>query len=371
MRHDVKHRISIDRSKPLAADPGTGHNRWHPGVAPILTVDPGDTVEIETRDAYDGQIGPRSTATDLKGLDPGRTHPMTGPVFVRGAEPGDLLEIEILAVEPQPFGFTVASSFGILAKHIPEPVLALWRMADGFATSADLPGVRIPESPFLGLMGVAPSHTMLDHFRAMEDRLAASDPSCRPILPASAVPASAADGLRTIPPRDNGGNVDIRQLTAGATLRLPVYVEGALFSCGDAHFAQGDNECCTGIEMGATLLCRFSIKKGEAARRNIRDLQFYRREPEAGAPSLPPRPTFGTTGQSYTRDGSLNRDDLNRAAEHALLNMIDHLGHEHGLSRTKAAILCSLVVDLHISQAVNSPNYIVTALLPTDVFVGS
>lgn len=368
MPNDVTHKISIDRTEPLSADPGTGHNRWHPDVTPILTVDPGDTVEIETRDAYDGQIGPGSRAADLTSLDPGRTHPMTGPVFVRGAEPGDILEVEILAVEPQAFGFTVASPAGILARHIPEPKLVLWHMAGGFATSADLPGVRIPASPFLGLMGVAPSHSMLAHFRVMEERLAACDPSCRPILPAGAVPASAAHGLRTVPPRDNAGNVDIRQLTAGAILRLPVSVEGALFSCGDAHFAQGDNECCTGIEMGATLRCRFSLAKGEAARRNIRDLQFYRRE-GPDAPPQRPRPTFGTTGQSYTRDGSLNRDDLNRAAEHALVNMIDHIGHEYGLSRTQAAVVCSLVVDLRISQAVNSPNYLVTALLPTDVFV--
>ncbi len=355
----------IDRSRPLLDDPGTGHNRWHPDIAPMLTVDPGAIVEIETRDAYDGQIGPASCTADLERLDTGRVHPLTGPIHVRGSQPGDILEIEIIAVEPQTFGFTIQSpSFGILRQHFTSSLLVRWTMTDGLARSGDLPGVSIPADPFMGVMGVAPSHPMMAHYIAMEDRLAAEDPTVRPCEARGATPRHAANGLRTAPPRDFGGNIDVRQLTAGAVLRLPVSVEGALFSCGDAHYAQGDNECCTGIEMGAMLRCRFGLRKGEAAARNIRDVQFSR----PAGPPLAQRPIFATTGQSYTRDGTPNRDDLDKAAEHALLNMIAHLSAEYGFSRQQAAVICSVAVDLRISQAANNPNYLVSAILPTDIF---
>lgn len=355
-------RIAIDRSQPLAAEPATGHNRWHPDIPPILTVDPGEIVEIETRDAYDGQIAPGMFSLDLARLDGARVHPLTGPVAIRGAEPGDLLEVEILDVAAAARGFTILSPlYGVLRGAFAEPFLAHWEMRDGVATSPQVPGVRIPAAPFLGVMGVAPSSTMLEAFTVYERRLEAERAAPPPVEPEGAVPPVATQGLRTIPPRDNGGNIDVTQLTAGATLRLPVFVEGALFSTGDAHFAQGDNECCTAIEMGATLRCRFALRKGEAERRGVRDPQFL------AAPQRPPRRWFGVTGQSFSRDGALTGNDLTTAAKNALVNMIDHLGHERGYSREQAAVICSVAVDLKISQAANNPNYIVSALLPLDI----
>ncbi len=367
MSGPATHLITIHRSRPLASDPGIGHNRWHPDIPPTLSVELGETIALETRDAYDGQIAPSTTTADLKHLDANRIHPLTGPVHVRGAEPGDILTVEIVEVTPQTTGFSIASPhFGILRKHLPESLLVHWFLAAGFATSPQLPNVYIPAEPFMGLMGVAPSHAMLARFRAMEERICLSDPLLMwPVEPAGAIPAVAGSGLRTIPPRDNGGNIDVRQLTAGAVLRLPVSVEGALFSCGDAHYAQGDNECCTGIEMGATLICRFGLRKREAAKRSIRDVQFSR----PAGPPLAQRPIFATTGQSYARDSTLRRDDLDQAAEHALLNMIAHLSAEYGYTVPQAAVVCSVAVDLRISQAANTPNYVVSAILPTDIFV--
>jgi formamidase len=363
----VSQAVRIDRSLPLSAEPHTGHNRWHPDVAPILKVAQGEIIEIETRDACDGQIGRTPKPNEIASLDGKRTHPLTGPVFVEGAEPGDLLEIEVLAVEPQDFGFTTCSPrYGIIKKHLTSVLVARWSIRDGFATSDDIPGVRIPAAPFMGFMGVAPSHELMEQYRAYDLRLNQAGVGPVPQEPIGAIPPTAGNGLRTIPPRDHGGNLDIKQLTAGSVLRLPVYVPGALFSTGDAHFAQGDNECCTGIEIGATLRCRFGVIKNAARDRGIQDAQVYRAVPGAENRSSP---IFCTTGQSFARDGSLNFDDLNRAAEHALMNMIDHMRHEYGFSTEQAAIICSVAVDLKISQAANNPNYLVTAVLPLDIFI--
>jgi formamidase len=359
--------ISIDRETPLSSQPDKGHNRWHPEIPPVLTVAEGDVVELETRDVADGQIGRRARTGELTQLDSTRTAPLTGPVHIAGAETGDLLCIEVLSVAPQGFGFTICSSrYGIIKHHVTEALIARWDIENGFATSADIPYVRIPGAPFMGIMGVAPSHSLMDHYTAKELTLSRDGWALPPIEPNGAVPMAARNGLRTLPPRSNGGNMDIRQLTAGSVLRLPVYVPGALFSTGDAHFAQGDNECCTGIEMGATLRCRFTLKKGLAHDRGIRRPQVFRERPGAETRSSA---IFCTTGMSSWDADDLGHDDLNRAAEEALLNMIDHLQHEYGYTFAQAATICSVAVDLKVSQAANTPNYLITAVLPLDIFL--
>jgi formamidase len=190
--------------------------------------------------------------------------------------------------------------------------------------------------------------------------------------PADAVPADpaiAAEALRTIPPRETAGNVDIKQLSAGARLLIPVYAPGGLFSAGDAHFAQGDCETCgTAIEMRATLHVRFAVHKGTAAARGIRDLQFARDDDVVSPELAAPRRFFATTGLSVTRDGDNRPEDLTLAARNALLNMIDHLGHEGGWSRQQAYALCSVAVDLKVSELVDVPNFVVSAFLPLDIF---
>jgi len=190
--------------------------------------------------------------------------------------------------------------------------------------------------------------------------------------PTDAVPADpaiAAEALRTVPPRETAGNVDIKQLSAGTRMYVPVYADGGLFSAGDAHFAQGDSETCgTAIEMRATLHVRFSVRKGVAASRGIRDLQFARDDYHLAPEFAAPRRFHATTGLSVTRDGENRPEDLTLAARNALMNMIDHLVDERGWTRQQAYAICSVAVDLKVSEVVDVPNFVVSAFLPLDVF---
>ena len=189
------------------------------------------------------------------------------------------------------------------------------------------------------------------------------------VLAVPAGGAAATDGLRTIPPRENGGNFDVKQLSKGSKLLLPVSVDGALFSTGDAHFAQGDGEVCvTAVEMSATANVRFRVLKGEASRRNVRAPQFqqsdYFIDPEWAAP----RRFTATMGMPITPDGINEGENLTLACRNALLAMIDLL-EDRGWSREQAYVICSVAVDLRISNVVDVPNYVVSAILPEDMFV--
>ncbi|EAB6718408.1 hypothetical protein DUP91_29260, partial [Salmonella enterica subsp. enterica] len=153
--------IAIDATKPLAREPGVGHNRWHPEIGPIARCQSGDTLVIETRDALDGQVTPETTSADLRSIDQGVIHPMTGPVHVEGAQPGDFLEVEILDIEPAAFGYTVQSpGFGFLRDFFHDHYLVKWRLGGGFAVSDQLPGIRIPADLFMGIIGVAPDEAL-------------------------------------------------------------------------------------------------------------------------------------------------------------------------------------------------------------------
>jgi formamidase len=193
-----------------------------------------------------------------------------------------------------------------------------------------------------------------------------------PPEPAGAVPDDAtiaAEAWRTIPPRETAGNIDIKQLSPGVTILLPVYVEGALVSTGDVHFAQGDCEACgTAIEMRSRVHVRFNVRKGEAQRKGIEDIQFYRDGYFTAPEMAAPRRFFATTGISVGKDGVNESENLTVAARNALLNMIEHL-QTRGFSRQQAYALCSVAVDLRISQTVDVPNLLVSALLPLDIFM--
>jgi len=371
-----EHVIAIDPSKPLKEDARTGHNRWHEAIEPALEVECGDLVVYETRDAFDGQLGPASTADDVRSLDLGPVHPLTGPVFVKGAEPGDLLEAQVVRIEVDPWdqwGYTVeVPGFGFLREEFPDPYVVHWRLhGDEFAESEQLPGVRLPCSPFAGTFGLAPSAELRRAAAEREAALAERGGFALPPDPAGAVPADeaiAGEGLRTVPPRETAGNTDIKQTTPGVTMLLPVYAEGALVSAGDVHYAQGDCEACgTAIEIRSRVHVRFDVRKGEAARLGIRDLQFFRDDYFARPELAAPRRFHATTGISVRRDGRNESEDATLAARNALLNMIDYLG-TRGFDRQQAYALSSCAVDLRISQLVDVPNFIVTALLPLDVF---
>lgn len=368
----AEHEIRVAPEKPLAEQPGVGHNRWHPDLEPVLHCRPGDEVVMETLDALDGQAGPEATLEQLAAIDLGRVHPLTGPVHIDGAEPGDLLEVEVLEIQPDSYGFTAElPGFGFLHDQFPDPFIARWDIADGWATTPTVPGVRIPGAPFLGTMGVAPSHGLMR--RATEREAAAVGQGGTALLPdpAGAVPASgpaAQEGLRTVPPRENGGNIDIKQLSAGSRVLFPVLVPGALFSAGDAHYAQGDCETCgTAIEMRSTAHLRFSLRKGEAHGRGITTPRFERDDYWVAPNYAAPRRFLATTGIPVTASGENRSEDLTEASRQALLAMIDLLG-ERGYSRQQAYAICSVAVDLKVSQIVDVPNVLVSAFLPLDIF---
>lgn len=224
------HEIRIDYSVPLGEEPDKGHNRWHPDIAPVVRCAPGDEVVLETRDALDLQVTRDSTVEDVGTVNLNVVHPLTGPVFIEGAEAGDLLVAEIIEVVPPLFGFTVQiPGFGFLREDFPEPFIVRWELAEGWATSEDLPGVRIPGAPFMGTIGLAPSRELMQQISAREQDLLGRGGMVLPPDATDAVPqdgAIAGEALRTIPPRETAGNVDIKQLSAGTRLLMPVFAQG-------------------------------------------------------------------------------------------------------------------------------------------------
>jgi formamidase len=354
-------RIAIDASRALADEPGSGHNRWHPDVEPVAVVRPGEAVTLETRDGLDGALGPQSTTADVARIDLGAPHPLTGPVYVEGAQPGDVLAVELVAFEPAQFGVTcIVPGFGFLSDVFTEPFLVRWRIEGGHARSDDLPGVAIPEATFAGVLGVAPSHALLAEIRRREDELRSRGGAVADDAPERAVPALAAAGLRTIPPREIGGNLDVRQLVAGSRAFLPVHTPGTLFSIGDLHYAQGDGETCgVGLEVAGAATVRFELRVQPS---------WPLRFPSYETPARPGRACFATLGLPIDTDGRNESLDLTLATRNAVLEMIAYLGSERGLSPEQAYVLVSVAVDLRLSEIVDVPNPAVSALLPLDIF---
>ena len=387
------------------------HNRWVPGdgddpIAPLTFVNPGDTVVFETRDAFDNQFNRNSTPADVAAANLNVVHPLTGPVFVNGAGPGDVLAVKIVSVVPGPdrFGYTVAvPGFGFLRDLFEDPFIVRWELEkkgkEGNAASTDLPGVRIPGNGFPGTIGVALSENKTVEILAREDELAGRGGFVLPPEPMDAAPNSLcglgapleADRLclRTIPPRENGGNMDVKQMIAGTTLLFPCFVEGCPLSIGDVHFAQGDGEVSgTAIEMNAIVTVKVEVRKGLGT--FVRQPEIEGKERPNLLKKLAPKRFLATTGIPIKGAGEVNpqldylnstlvtslsnlSEDATLAARNALVNMIDLLTGPRSpapvpLSRVQAYILCSAAVDLRISQMVDVPNFLVTAILPLDVF---
>ncbi len=297
------------------------HYQWDHSLPPALEIDPDDTVVFTFRDVTDNQITPNSTAADIANLDWDRIYPLAGPVFVKGAQPGDTLEVEILDLHPLGWGWTgILPGFGLLEEEFTEPYLHIWDLSPG-TYAWFKPGIRVPLDPFCGTMGVAPA-----------------EPGPHPVMP----------------PGKFGGNMDIRHLTVGTRLFLPVQVEGALFSAGDCHAAQGDGEVCvTGIECPMFGALRFRLHKG----RSIPTPQFQTPGPLTA--KYDSKGYYATTGIG---------PDLMEAARDALRHMIDHMTSTYGLTPEEAYVLASITVDLKISEVVDKPNWIVSAYLPLAIF---
>ncbi|HEY1278009.1 MAG TPA: acetamidase/formamidase family protein [Thermoleophilaceae bacterium] len=301
--------------------PDRVHFTWDAGNEPVITVDSGDVVVVHTRDVSDNQVTPDSTAQAIADLDWDRVYPLAGPIAVNGAAPGDTLAIEVLDLHTQGWGWTaIIPGVGLLPDDFPDAYLRIFDLTAGDVTHLG-ENVAIPVEPFLGTMGVCPE---------------------------------GAGAQPVMPPGNFGGNMDTRQLTRGTTLYLPVQVAGALFSCGDAHAAQGDGEVCvTGIESPMYAALRLTLQKG----RTIPSPQYRTAGPLA--PRVASGGWYGTTGVG---------PDLYAGAQEAVRAMVAHIAGEYGLSPEDAYVLCSLVVDLRISEIVDAGQYIVSALLPLSVF---
>jgi formamidase len=361
--------IGVARDQSIVLRPENSHNRIWPDLEPVATIDPGEEIELELRDGMDGQLSPSSDASSLETIDLDANHPLTGPIEVRGARPGDVLTVSPRRIEPGRFGTTaVIPGFGLLGDLFADPFLVRWQIEDGVARSPELPGVAIRGRPFLGCVLVAPSPELFARAARREEALARRGGAVLGPQPHSAVPAHepyASQALRTIPPRENGGNLDVPQVREGSRLLLPVHVPGALLSVGDTHFAQGEGEVCgTAIEVAATVTLEVSLRRAETLRWRPRfpAIEYTETRPERA------RTCFETTGIPLSDEGENESLDVTLAARRALLELIGWLQAERGLTREQAYVLASVAADLRVSEAVNVPNALVTCRLALDVF---
>jgi acetamidase/formamidase len=288
------------------------HNTWDRDIAPIATITPGDEITVETADAGDGQLNAGSTAADVPGLDFGRVNPVTGPFAIEGARPGDALVIDILDMSVGSWGWTASiPGFGLLAEDFPDPHLRISTIAGGRAEL--LPGVSVPVVPMIGTIGVAPP-----------------EPGPHPM----------------VPPSRWGGNLDIRHVGPGARLVLPVGVDGALLSLGDAHAAMGDGEVAgTGVETDATVRLRVDVHRDAAP----------------GTPIVETHPRTQRTGAALATTGV--GPDLMAAATEATRALVHEITTRTALSPADAYLLASVAADLKISEVVDLPNWVVSAHL--------
>ncbi len=295
---------------------------WDNALEPVRSVEPGSVVRLECRDAPNGHFDADSTVEDLK-TKPSGGHPLTGPVRIEGAKPGDVLAVELLEFQHEGFGVSYfypgSEGKGLLPEEFEEPGFHAWELEGNVGRFVR--GIEVPLDPFPGVIGVTPAE---------------------------------AGEHSTTPPRRVGGNMDVKHLTAGSTVYLPIEVEGALFSVGDCHAAQGDGEVCvTGIEAPMSVIVRFDLRP---------DISIEQPHFETTGPFTATgvdEPTYATTGIG---------DDLMDATKLAVRHMIDHLSEERGLTGEEAYILCSAAVDLKINQVVDVPNWTVSAYLPESIF---
>jgi acetamidase/formamidase len=297
------------------------HAFWDNSYPARLRIQPGDTVVFETLEASAGQVGPDSPSVVVGNLNFDFIHPLTGPVYVEGAEPGDALVVDIVSIKHKGWGWNaVIPGFGLLAEDFTEPYLHHYKL--GETTCEFRSDIHIPYEPFCGVMGVGPRE---------------------------------AGRFTTIPPRENAGNIDIRHLTPGSRAFFPVLVPGALFSCGDCHSAQGDGEVNgTGIETKMSVTLTFNLQKNV----NIPELRFI----------TPPGKKLTVADEGGYYVVTAHGPDLFKDTQQAIRYMIDYLSSEHSMTREQAFCLCGAAVDLKISEVVDAPNWIVSAYLPLSIF---
>ncbi|MFO1500329.1 MAG: formamidase [Verrucomicrobiota bacterium] len=362
------------------------HNRWHPDIPMYAYVKPGAEFRIECVDWTGGQIQDDDSADDVRDVDLTKVHYLSGPIGVDGAEPGDLLVVDILDVGVLPefeWGFTgifaKTNGGGFLTEHFPEARKACWHFSGVYANSRHIPGVEFAGIMHPGLIGCLPSQALLDKWNEREAALFATDPERVPPLCAlpyaptahlgglkgSAAKQAAQEGARTVPPREHGGNCDIKNLSKGSKVYFPVYVKGGGLSMGDIHFSQGDGEItfCGAIEMGGYLDLRVNLLKGGMKKYGITNPIF---QPSPVEPKYTRFLIF--EGISVDEQGKQHYLDVQVAYRRACLNAIEYLKKFGYTGEQAYAILGTAPVEGRISGIVDIPNACATLYVPTEIF---
>ncbi|KAA0594940.1 formamidase [Azospirillum lipoferum] len=362
------------------------HNRWHPDIPMAVTVKPGDDFILECYDWTGGQIKNDDDAADVRDVDLSQVHFLSGPVGVEGAEPGDLLVVDLLdigAFPQQQWGFngffSKQNGGGFLTEHFPLAQKSIWDFEGMFTKSRHIPGVRFAGLIHPGLIGCLPSHDLLAKWNKREQALIDTNPTRVPglanppyaptahmgRLKGDARDKAAAEGARTVPPREHGGNCDIKDLSRGSRIYFPVYVKGAGLSMGDLHFSQGDGEItfCGAIEMAGWAHLKVNLIKDGMAKYGIRNPIF---KPSPIVPTYNDYLIF--EGISVDEAGEQHYLDVHVAYRQACLNAIEYL-KKFGYSGAQAySILGTAPVQGHISGVVDVPNACATLFLPTQIF---
>jgi len=380
--------FKVDLSKRMADQEVPGHNRWHPDIPPVSAVNPGTVFRIECKDWTDGQIGNNDSANDVRDADLTHAHVLSGPIAVNGAEPGDVLVVDILDLGPFPGAQTEWGYTGIFAKvngggfltdYFPDAYKAIWDLNGIHATSRHVPDVRFVGIQHPGLIGCAPSHELLEKWNARETELIATNPNRVPPLALPPNPQNAVLGglrgterdraskeaARTIPPREHGGNCDIKNLTRGSRVYFPVYVKGASLSMGDLHFSQGDGEItfCGAIEMAGWIDLHVDVIKDGVNK-------FKMKNPIFKSSPLEPRYTnfLVFEGISVDDQGKQHYLDATIAYRNACLNAIEYL-KTFGYTGEQAYIIIGTApVEGRVSGIVDIPNACCSLYLPTEIF---
>jgi formamidase len=369
--------FKIKPGKPLIEQAELGHNRWHTDLPFLATVQPGEEIIIETLDFLDAQIHNDDDPSDVRDIDLTRAHPLTGPFEIAGAEPGDLLVVDLLDITPvTPVGFSgifaKSNGGGFLADYFPDADKAIWDLKGLYTTSRHVPGVRFAGLTHPGLMGCLPSRERLTEWNRREAPLAEKglakppDPSTAVLrgVKGAAFDRMAKEAARTVPPREHGGNTDIKDLSTGTRIFFPVYVKGAGYSMGDLHFSQGDGEIafCGAIEMDGATRIGFDLIKG--------GMQKY----GLTAPIFMPSPVRPRYEQYLTFEGiSVEKGvnyymDATVAYRQACLKAIDYLTH-FGFTKNQAYMLLTTApVEGRIGGIVDIPNCACTVSIPTAIF---
>lgn len=384
----------LDSSKPFDQQEKLGHNRWHPEIPPVATVKPGTSFRADCREWFDGFIKNNDSADDVRDAPLHTVHALAGPFAVEGAEPGDLLIVDILDVGPIPqeegpiagqgWGYTGIfaknNGGGFLTDQFPDAYKAIWDFKGGECTSRHIPGVKFTGIVHPGLMGTAPSAQLLAKWNKREGDLIATDPLRVPPLalppePDGAILGSlsedqyqrvAAEAARTAPPRENGGNQDIKNLTKGSRIFYPVFVPGGHLSVGDLHFSQGDGEItfCGAIEMGGYIDLHVDIIKGGMEKYGVSENAIFM--PGRGGPVYSEWLAF--SGTSVTLEGEQRYLDSQLAYQRAILHAIDYLT-QFGYSPEQAYLLLGAApIEGRFSGVVDIPNSCATVYIPTEIF---